>query len=85
MQRRPSNASKELPEQETPSKHHQCQEMLARHQQLLVEYGEAFNTLNISVRDHTAVIEKLQKRNNYTVACCVVSLVVAVFTIFKRK
>ena len=43
MQRRPSNA-KDVPQepQETPSRHHQQQEMLTRHQELLVGYGETF-------------------------------------------
>lgn len=86
MQRRPSNA-KDVPQepQETPSRHHQQQEMLTRHQELLVGYGEALNILNISVRDHTAALEKLQRRHNYTTLCCVVSLAVAIFSIFKRR
>ena len=86
MQRRPPNA-KDVPQeqQETPSRHHQQQDILTRHQELLVGYGEALNTLNISVRDHAAALEKLQRRHNYTTLCCVVSLAVAIFSIFKRR
>lgn len=86
MQRHPSNA-KDVPQeqQETPSRHHQQQDMLTRHQELLVGYGEAINTLNIAARDHTAALEKLQRRHNYTTLCCVVSLTMAIFSIFKRR